>query len=103
MASLPIGAGSDSVALDTRRRLVFSANGSGSLSVIGIRSADQFEVRPSLPTPPGAPTMAVDPATRRVYLASATAEGTVAARVSGGPKRFSFRPGSLRLLMFDPK
>ena len=103
VASLPIGAGSDSVAVDGRRGLVFSANASGSLSVIAIHGPDRFEVRPSLPTPPGARTMAVDPATGRIYLAAAAAEGPATARVPGGPKRFGFRPGSLQLLMFDPK
>lgn len=102
VASLPIGRGSDSVAVDSRRRMVFSANASGTLSVIAIRDAGHFEVRPSLPTPPGARTMAVDPASGRIYLAAATAEGPAAARVAGGPTRFSFRPDSLRLLMFDP-
>ena len=103
VASLPIGDGSDSVAVDEGRRLVFSANASGSLSVIAIRGPDRFEVRPSLPIPPGARTMAVDPATGRLYLAAAVAEGPAAARVPGGPRRFSFRPGSLQLLMFDPE
>ena len=103
VASLPIGAGSDSVAVDSRRRLVFSANASGSLSVIAIRGPHHFELRPSLRTPPGARTMAVDPATGRIYLAAAAAEGPATARVPGAPKRFGFRPGSLRLLMFDPK
>jgi YVTN family beta-propeller protein len=99
VASLPIGRGSDSVAVDTRRRLVFSANASGSLSVVAIRDAGHFDVRPSLRTPRGARTMAVDPATGRIYLASATVRAT--AVPPGG--RPSFTPGSLKLLMFDPQ
>ena len=103
VASLPIGTGSDSVAIDAKRRLVFSANGSGSISVIAIRDADDFDVRTPLKTPLGARTMAVDPATGRIFLASATAHGTTAPRKPGGKPRPKFLPGSLKLLMLDPR
>jgi YVTN family beta-propeller protein len=102
VASLPIGRGSDSVAVDTRRRLVFSANSSGTVSVIAIRDGGHFDEEQPLRTPHGARTMAVDPASGRIFLASATARALVPVRAQGGAPRYSFVPGSLKLLMFDP-
>lgn len=102
VASLPIGTGSDSVAIDPKRRLVFSANGSGTMSVIAIRDAGHFDVLPALQTPLGARTMAVDPSTGRVFLASATADLTAGAHLPARTSHFSFASGSLQLLMFDP-
>lgn len=103
VTTLPIGRGSDSVAIDEKRRLVFSANSSGTLSIIAIRDAGRFDVLTSLRTPTGARTMAVDPATGRIYLASAAIEGRTAAIAHSGVQHLSFTPGSLQLLMFDPK
>lgn len=103
VATLPIGLGSDSVAIDVKRRLVFSANSSGSISVIAILGAERFNGLPSLQTPPGARTMAVDPATGRIFLASASASGQKEAAGPGGMARFKFAQGSFRLLMFDPR
>ena len=102
-ASLPIGKGSDSVAIDSKRRLVFSANGSGTLSIIAIQDADHFEVRKPLATPRGARTMAVDPVTGRLYLASAIVQGMAPPKAPGAAPHPRFVPGSLELLMFDPK
>ena len=102
VASLPIGKGSDSVAVDPKRRLVFSANGSGTLSIIAIKDADHFTAETPLRTPKGARTMAVDPATGRIFLASATADGSTPPHGPGGRARMHFVPGSLKLLMFDP-
>ncbi|WP_428391728.1 YncE family protein [Lichenicoccus sp.] len=102
VASLPIGKGSDSVAVDPKRRLVFSANGTGTLSIIAIHDADHFTAETPLQTPKGARTMAVDPATGRIFLASATADGTTPPPIRGGHARMHFVPGSLKLLMFDP-
>ncbi len=103
VTTLPIGRGSDAVAIDAKQRLVFSANSSGTLSVIAIRGAGKFDVLTSLRTPLGARTMAVDPASGRIYLASATTDGRMAAAALGGAQHLSFAPGSLRLLMFDRK
>ena len=103
VATLPIGTGSDSVAIDAKRRLVFSANGSGTISIIALRGADRFDLLPPLRTPAGARTMAVDPATGRIFLASATADGRIPSTAPGGGARYRFAPGSLRLLMLDPR
>jgi len=68
---VPIGEGPDAVAYDAKRGLVFSSNGEGSLTIVRQRSADQYEVASTVPTKRGARTMALDPATGKVYVVSA--------------------------------
>ena len=71
VARVPIGEGPDAVAYDAKRGLVFSSNGEGSLTIVRQRSADQYEVASTMPTKRGARTMALDPATGKVYVVSA--------------------------------
>ena len=72
LANLPIGAFSDSVAVDRRRGLVFSANGTGTLTVIGEHPGDRYTVVSTIPTFFGARNMAVDPETGDLFLAHET-------------------------------
>ena len=102
VARLPIGKGSDSVAIDEVRRLVFSANNDGTISEIRIDSASHFEPLASINTPKGARTMAVDPKSGRIYLLAATVLGSGPPHHPGGPPSLHFAPGSLVLLMLDP-
>jgi DNA-binding beta-propeller fold protein YncE len=69
LANLPIGAFSDSVAIDSRRRLVFTSNGPGTLTAIGIGSDDTFSVVRTVPTFFGGRNMTLDPATGALYVA----------------------------------
>jgi DNA-binding beta-propeller fold protein YncE len=71
VARVPIGEGPDAVAYDAKRGLVFSSNGEGNLTIVRQRSADQYEVASTVPTKRGARTMALDPATGKVYAVSA--------------------------------
>jgi len=71
VARVPIGDGPDAAAYDAKRRLVFSSNGDGSLTVVRQLSADRYEVEATVPTQRGARTMALDPASGKVYLVTA--------------------------------
>jgi hypothetical protein len=71
VATLPIGARSDGTALDPKRKLIFSSNGDGTLSVIAEKDANSFETVASVTTKQGARTMALDPESRRLYLVAA--------------------------------
>jgi DNA-binding beta-propeller fold protein YncE len=71
VARVPIGEGPDAVAYDGKRGLIFSSNGEGSLTVVRQRSADRYEVASTVPTQRGARTMALDPASGKVYLVTA--------------------------------
>jgi hypothetical protein len=102
LATLPIGRGSDAVAFDPKRKLIFSSNGEGNLSVIAEAGADKFTVVATIPTAPAARTMALDPESGRLYLVTADIEKLDPPRTPGGMQRPSFTPGSVKLLMFDP-
>jgi YVTN family beta-propeller protein len=99
IASLPIGAGSDAVAFDPKRKRVFSSNGrTGDLTVIEEQSADRYAVLGSIKTQVTARTMALDPDTGRLFIAGADVDAT-AQPTNGRPKLV---PGSLKLLILDP-
>ncbi len=66
-----IGEGPDAAAYDPVRRLVFSSNGAGSLTVVHQDGADRYRVLQTLATQPGARTMALDSARGRIYLVTA--------------------------------
>jgi YVTN family beta-propeller protein len=74
VALVPIGEGPDAVAFDPKRKLVFSSNGDGTLSVVKQESADRYKVVSTLKTQPGARTLALDSASGKVYLVSADFE-----------------------------
>jgi YVTN family beta-propeller protein len=65
---VPIGEGCDGVAFDPSRSLIFTSNGSGTLSVIKENSADDFALLENVPTKKGARTLVVDEKTHKVYL-----------------------------------
>ena len=101
VAQVPIGHGSDAAAFDARRKLAFSSNNDGTLSVIQAASADHYEPLASVTTVPSARTMALDPESGRIYL-------TCGERIEVDPaatnprKRYGIKPGSVRVLFLDP-
>jgi DNA-binding beta-propeller fold protein YncE len=102
IASLPIGARSDGAAFDPRRKLVFSSNGDGTLSVIAEKDANSFEALPSVATSLGARTMALDPDTGRIYLVTADMVINPASDPTDIKHRYVVTPGSAKLLFLDP-
>ena len=67
-----IGRGSDGAVFDAELGLVFSSNGiDGSLTVIRQDSPDEYRVVATVMTQVSARSMALDPATHRLYLAAA--------------------------------
>ena len=98
VATLPIGAGTDSAAFDPKRKLIFSANGrDGTLSVIEEKDPQSFLALPSVKTTVSARTMDIDPVSGRIYLVAADTDATTA---NGGKP--SVVPGSLKLMFMDP-
>ena len=68
---VPIGEHPDAAVYDAKRATVLSSNGEGTLSIIRQVSADRYAVAAVLMTQRGARTMALDPRTGRIYLATA--------------------------------
>lgn len=98
VASLPIGKGSDAIAFDPVRARVFSSNGrDGTVSVYRQVTADRYVAMPTIMTLVSARTMTVDPTSGRLFVVGGD---TDPATTPGGRPRI--RPGSVRVLMYDP-
>jgi YVTN family beta-propeller protein len=98
VATLPIGAGTDSAAFDPNRKRVFSSNGrDGTLSILEEKDPQTFVPLATLKTAVSARTMDIDPASGRIFLVAAD---TGPPATEGG--RPTVVPGSLKLLFMDP-
>ncbi|MGB6440333.1 MAG: YncE family protein [Methyloceanibacter sp.] len=102
IATLPIGARSDAAAFDPKRKLIFSSNGDGSLSVIAEKDANTFVTVASVATLRSARTMAVDPVSGRLYVVAADTTVNPSADPSDLRHRYVVTPGSAKLLFLDP-
>lgn len=95
LATPVIGDGPDAAAWDPKAGLAFMSNGGdGTLSVLRDAGAGTFVVE-SVPTERGARTMALDPTTHRIYLASAKF-----APAAAGEQRPSMVPNSFVVLVY---
>ncbi len=101
VATLPIGKGSDGAAFDSKRKLIFSSNGEGTLSIISEQGPDQFVSLGEVPTKPFARTMTLDPATGRLYLVTADLD-EVNPTAQSLRQRYAIRRGTVQLLFVDP-
>jgi DNA-binding beta-propeller fold protein YncE len=98
VAKLPIGRGSDAIAFDPKRHRVFSSNGvDGTISVYQQLSPDTYAPLETLTSSITGRTMSVDPQSGRLFVAAAEVDPP--ATPGGAPRR---RPGSLRLMIFEP-
>ena len=102
IARLPIGKRTDGAGFDPKRKLAFSSNSQGTLSVIAEKNAAEFVSLGEVPTAPGARTMALDPDSGRIFVVTADVASAEPAQDGGKPTRFSFVPGSLKMLFLDP-
>jgi YVTN family beta-propeller protein len=100
VGTLPIGKGSDAVVFDPKRKLMFSSNGiDGNISVIDAKDPNSYTSLGSIKTAISARTMSINPATGRLYLASAD---IVPNAPPGKNGRIPTIPGSLKLIFLDP-
>ena len=98
VANLPIGNGNDAVTYDSQRRRVFSSNGrDGTITAYQEINPDRYELIETVPTMVSGRTMDVDPETGRLFVAAAEAEPN-----PPPGERPHYRPGTLKLMMFDP-
>jgi len=99
LAALPIGAGVDATRFDPGTGDAFASNGmSGTLTVIHEDSPTKFHVVENVKTELGARTMALDPATHRIFLVTAKLD-----RIPNPPphtRPFKMVPGTFHLLIF---
>jgi YVTN family beta-propeller protein len=101
VATLPIGQGTDFAVFDPIRKRAFSSNWDGTLSIVAEKPGDKYDVLPPVKTAPGARTMDVDPKTGRLYLVTADFDINEALPPTDR-KRYAIKPGTAKLLIFDP-
>jgi len=92
-----IGDGPDATAFNPMRKLAFSSNENGTLTVIDTAKPG-FPVIQSVPTMKGARTMALDTVTGKIYTVSAKL-GTPPATAPGGHARPTAIPGTFTVLV----
>ena len=104
VAAIPIGSGTDAAAFDPLRKLVFSSNYDGTVSVIQQISADKYQALESIKTGITGRNMTIDPATGRLFVAVADIDpnAPVPMGANGRPGRARPLPESLKILFFDP-
>ncbi len=102
ITTLTTGAGTDAVAYDPNLALVYSSNGEGTLTVIHADTPDQYRVVENVRTQKGARTLALDPKTHRIYLATAQFDPRPLPTPEQPNPRPSIVEGSFELLVFKP-
>ncbi len=104
IARVIIGRGSDGVAFDPDLSMVFSSNGiDGTLTVIHQDDPDEYRVGATVTTQLSARTLALDPASHRIYLAAADFGPTPAATADQPLPRANVIPGTFVILVAQPR
>jgi YVTN family beta-propeller protein len=104
VARVAIGEGPDAAAFDADLGFVFSSNGAdGTLTVIHQETPDRYRVIATVQTQKSARTMALDPATHKIYLAAARLGDTPAPTAEQPHPRPSIVPDSFVILVAAPK
>ena len=104
IAQVVIGRGSDGAVFDPELALVFSANGiDGTLTVIHQDSPDDYRVIATVTTQVSARSMALDPATHRIYLPAAQFGPPPAVTADQPRSRATVVPDSFIILVAQPK
>lgn len=102
VTKLPIGRDSDGAAFDPQRKLAFSSNKDGTISVVAELSRDRYKTLAPIRTSPGAATMAEDPRTGRIYVVTAKVAKRRPSQHHGEVPEYSYQPGTVQLLIFAP-
>jgi DNA-binding beta-propeller fold protein YncE len=102
VANPSIGEGPDAARYDAKRKLAFSSNGGGTLTIIDA-SKPTYPVLQNLDTKKGARTMTLDWVTGRIYLATADFGERPAPTAANPRPRPAIVPGSFTILVVGQK
>jgi len=102
LANPAIGEGPDAARYDAKRKLAFSSNGRGTLTIIDA-GKDSYPVLQTLETQQGARTMTLDENTGRIFLATAAFGPKPAPTAENSHPRPSILPGSFTILVVGQK
>ncbi len=104
LTTLPIGSGPDGAAFDPVKKLAFSSNGDGTLTVVKENNKNDFTVLGNLDTQRGARTITLDNLTHHLYLSTAS-YGPMPTDTTGNQRfrRPPLIPGSFVVLDVEPE
>ena len=103
IAHLAIGARADGAAYDPGLNRAFSSNGEGTVTVVQEVGPDSFAATATVPTRPGARTMALDAKTHRLYLPAAELLPAPDSSAAGPRARPRTKPGTFKVLELAPQ
>jgi len=92
---IPIGEGCDGVAFDSKKRIIFTSNGEGTMSVIQEENGDKFSLLGNYPTKRGARTITINETRETLFLPTADFDPTKTAP-NGRPMMV---PGTFQILV----
>jgi len=99
--TLPIGEGCDGVAFDAKKKLIFSSNGSGTITEVKEENASVFSVVETIKTQKSARTIALNKSTHQLYSSSAD-YGVKPEPTTENPKpRAPILPNSFSILVVE--
>jgi YVTN family beta-propeller protein len=98
IAAPAIGDGPDAAEYDAKSNLAFSSNGEGTVTIVDA-SNSSYKVKQTLVTQQGARTMALDPATGKIYVVTAQFGPRPAATASNPRPRPAIVPDSFTVIV----
>ncbi len=103
VATVPIGQGVDGAGYDPGRREVYASNADGTLTVIHQDTPDKYHVVENVATGERGRNMGIDPATHRIYIASAKFGPVPADSTAANPRRRApMIPGTFTVIVVEP-
>lgn len=102
LQTLPIGGRVDAAGFDSTTGRAFASNGEGTLTVAAPDAKGVYTVAATVPTAVGARTMAFDPTTRKIYVATAEFGPAPAATEKEPRPRPAIVPGTFAVLVLEP-
>ncbi len=103
VAEVPIGKRVDGAVFNPKKKLAFSSNGEGTITVVKEVSASEFKVIETIKTEVGARTIAYDPKTQHVFVSTAEYGETPAATAEVPNPRPKVIPGTFMILEYGIK
>ncbi len=102
IATVAIGNGPDAAGYDPARKLVFSSNGEGTLTVVRQDSPDKYTVLENAANERSARTMSLDTKTHKIYLSAAQLGAAPEATADNPHPRPKIIPDSFHVLVLSP-
>jgi DNA-binding beta-propeller fold protein YncE len=101
LQTLPIGSGVDGAAADSVTGAAFASNGDGTITMV-VPDGKAYSVKATIPSAPRARTIALDPMTRKIYVATAEF-GEAPAPTEKEPRpRPPMKPGTFAVVVMEP-